>query len=129
MRLHDAPGRLSRVREHAHHPQQRAAGVGRRLPQVAAQEALLRACVELVVDGQVAEVEKRVAHPGVLPVHEQEPAVLLRADDVPKEKVVVAWPPLGVPEHRRDPRRDADRLTVLGGQGASPLLHDPRVSL
>jgi len=37
---------------------------------VGLQQSVLGALVEVVVDRQVAEVEDQVAHPGVLPVHQ-----------------------------------------------------------
>ncbi len=56
--------------------------------QVSGHESLLLGRAELVVDGEVAEVEPAVAHPRVLPVDEPDPVG--RVDEVGGEEVVVA---------------------------------------
>jgi len=61
----------------------------RRLPEVGGEEDLVLLGVQVVVDAEVAEVEERVAHAGVLPVDNPDPLAVV--DEVGVQKVVVAW--------------------------------------
>ena len=82
---------------------------------VGEQQHLVLVGRELVVDAEVAEVEERVAHPGVLPVDDPDPCPVV--DEVGVEQVVVAGPQL---ERRReagelDPPADRRGQLVLDG--------------
>src|SRR5271168_390499 len=128
LRLQDAPGGLARVGEDAHQRERRAAPVRRRFAVVGAQQALVVGFAEVVVDGQVAEVEAGVAHAGVLPVDDQQPAVVARADDVAGEQVVVAGARAPRRQGGGDARGDGGRLAVLTGSAYAARTH-PRAVL
>src|SRR5947199_238142 len=66
--LDDAPHRLAEVRHEAHQHERVAVAAP-----VGGEELALAVLVELVVDGEVAEVEEGIAHAGVLPVDDPEP--------------------------------------------------------
>ncbi len=97
-----------------------ALGVGGRRAVVGAQQALVGGLVEVVVDGQVAEVEARVAHARVLPVDDQQPVAIVRADDVAREQVVVAG--TRAPQRQRggDACGHGCGVPVVGAAGVTP---------
>ncbi len=83
------------------------------LARVGLQERRVAVRVQLVIDREVAEIERRVAHSGVLPVDDPKPVSIV--DEVGVQQVVVAGPKL----HRRgqagqlDPARDRPGEVVL----------------
>ena len=85
--LHDAPHRLAQVAHDLHQPE---AGqpAGRHRTEVRDEQGLVAGPVELVVDGEVAEVEVAVVHARVLPVEQPEAAVR-QGQEVGGEQVVV----------------------------------------
>jgi hypothetical protein len=95
--LEDSPHRLPEV---GNHPHQREPGepigagcAGDAVIGGQQRRILLRA--ELVVDAEVAEVEERIAHARILPVHDPDPCSVI--DEIGCEQVVVARAQL----HRR----------------------------
>src|SRR5438552_1304971 len=71
--LEDAPHRLAEVRDDPHegHPREAVGRRGRAVVALEQDRALLGG--EAVVRAEVAEVEERVAHPGVFPVDDADP--------------------------------------------------------
>ena len=86
-RLHDAPHRLAEV-GHEAHELERLAVCRPGLAEVGAEQRLALRRVELVVDGEVREVEEPVSHPRVLPV--DDPQALAVVEEVRVQEVVVA---------------------------------------
>src|SRR3990172_3311368 len=68
-RLDDAPHRLAEVGHHLHQFQAREAA-SCNLSEIALQEDAVFSVGELMVDGEVGQVEERIAHAGVLPVED-----------------------------------------------------------
>ena len=87
--LEDAPHRLAEV---GHDPHQEIsagqAAPGAHVAVVGRQQDRVLVRRQLVVDAEVAQVEERVAHPGVLPVDDPDPLAVV--DEVGVEQVVVA---------------------------------------
>src|SRR5918996_254913 len=127
-RLDHAPHRLAEVRHEAEQLQRRPLARVCLLAEVSGQEALLVRVAELVVHSEVAEVEERVAHPGVLPVDDHHALAVVQ--EVRREQVVVAREGLvvGVLAHRLHhlPRVVACVLEALR-QRAAAALRDLRV--
>ena len=84
--LDDAPHRLSEV-GHETHQAQGSEVRGPRLAEIGGQQEPVLGDGEPVVDREVAKVEEEVAHAGVLPVDDPNPAVV---EEVAVEEVVVA---------------------------------------
>ena len=91
------------------------------------EEHLFAGLVELVVRGEVREVEVRVAHAGVLPV--DDPEALAVVNEVRAQQVVVT----GAEPRRRSARLDSVRhllgIRVLGGHAHAVRLRRRRVRL
>ena len=129
-RLDDAPHRLAEVRYEAVQLQRGAPAIIGRAAEVDGEQALLLLVAELVVDGEVAEVEVAIAHAGVLPVDDVD--ALPVQHEVRGQQVVVAGDGcvLGAlpdgPLHRSGAL--AHRLEPLGQ--LDPMLRpDPRIPL
>ena len=84
--LDDAPHRLAEVGHESHQGQRRRFLDGS-LAEVAAQKLVVLLFGELVVDGEIRQVEEDVAHARVLPVHD--PQAFAVEDEVRVEQVVV----------------------------------------
>src|SRR3989304_5271399 len=84
--LQQAPHRLAHVGGNTHELQARPVPI-RRLAGVLVQEAAVLAFIEIMVAGEVGQVEEDVAHPGVLPVEDAQRAVV---EEIGVEQVVVA---------------------------------------
>ena len=81
--LYDAPHRFPKVGHEPH--QDERVGV---VDTVGRQERVLGLFGELMVDGEVSEVEEGVAHTGVFPV--DKPEVVAVGDEVRIQQIVVA---------------------------------------
>ncbi len=110
----------------------RARRVGSDRAVVGRQQDLVLVRRQLVVDAEVAEVEERVAHPGVFPVDDPDPRPVV--DEVGVEQVVVARPELdrvgqeGALDPAPDGRRAARTRAGSGRRGPSPAPGTPRRS-
>src|SRR6478672_209830 len=114
--LEHAPHRLAKV---GHDPHQRQPGeaVTSDRAVVCREQHLVLVGRELVIDAEVAEVEERVAHPGVFPVDDPDAASVV--DEVGIEQVVVARPELDRSGEQRtlDPPADGGSELVLRRDG------------
>src|SRR3954453_16504064 len=126
--LEDAPHRLAEVRYDAHQCQTRQAltsdgAVVRR------EKRLVLFGRQAVVDAEVAEVEERVAHPGIFPVDDPDARPVV--DEVPVEEVVVAGSELDRcgEEAPLDAPPDRGGLLVLGRDRNAALLRERTVRL
>ena len=89
--LEDAPHRLAEVGDDPHQGQP-GKPIGPDGTVVGGQQDLVLGGRQLMVDAEVAEIEERVAHPGVFPVDDPDPRAVV--DEVRVEQVVVARPQL-----------------------------------
>ena len=80
-----------------------------------------------MIDGEVAEIEERVAHAGVLPVHQPQPGSVV--DEVRVQQVVVARAQRRVAPPLLDPVRQLGRVLVAGRAADSTLVGDRPVRL
>ena len=112
--LEDAPHRLAEIGHDPHQRQPREAIAARRAAVVGRQQVRVLVAGQLVVDAEVAEIEERVAHPGVLPVDDADPGAVV--DEVRVEQVVVTRPQLERVGQagELDPAADRGRELVLG---------------
>src|SRR5262245_9247289 len=120
--LDKSPHRLTEVR---HEPHQHVdLGVA---ATVGAEQRLVTGSIEPVVDREVRQVERGVAHAGVLPVDDPEPIAV--ADEVRREQVVVAGPELDGAAPPLDPVGGRLRELVAGREPDSALPGDRGVCL
>src|SRR3970282_1357415 len=84
--LRQAPHRLAHVGGDAHQAQP-GQPPGRRLAEVALQQQDVLRFVEIMIAGEVRQVEERIAHSGVLPIQNAQRAVI---EEVSVEQIVVA---------------------------------------
>ena len=121
--LDDSPHRLPEVGHEAHERQRPRVGGA-----VGLEQRALAVLVERVVDREVRQVEERVAHPGVLPVHDPDPLAVV--DEVGRQQVVVtgdhAAPPHGEPRSGARARAPANRSPEGGVRARSRSPHRPR---
>src|SRR5687768_11096654 len=87
--LDDSPHRLAEVGHEAHEDERRDLR-GSRLAEVFLQQRAVLVLAELVVDGEVREIEEDVPHARVLPVDDADARAVV--DEVGIEEVVVARP-------------------------------------
>ena len=130
--LQHAPHRLPKVGDHAHQRQSSEALRAGRAAVVGRKEIVVLIGGQLVVDAEVAEIEERIAHPGVLPVDDPDARAVV--DEVRVEQIVVAGTRLqrrGEAGHL-DPATDRRGRLVRrrdrdpAGRGQRPVgLHDP----
>ena len=120
--LDDAPHRLAEVGHEAH--QRQRSGIA---AAVTVEQRSLAVRIQLVVDGEVREVEVRVAHAGVLPVDDPRPLAVV--DEVQGEEVVVARHQRAAAARGLDAVGDVEQLLVLGRNLHATLASGRRVRL
>ena len=126
--LDHTPGRLAGVGHDPHQGQRRPASWARRLAVVGPEQAVLGGGIEVVVDGQVAEVEHPVPGAGVFPVDEDGGGRIGAAgQDVGAEEIVVARDGIGEREHGGDPVGERAGGRVAVGHRAASLADDALV--
>src|SRR5262249_25409934 len=120
--LDKSPHRLTEVR---HEPHQHVdLGIA---AAVSAEQRLVTGGIETVVDREVRDVERRVAHAGVLPVDDPEPVGA--PNEVRREEVVVAGTEVDRPAPPLDPVGGRLRILVAGRKPDSALPGDRAVRL
>ena len=126
--LDHAPGGLPGVGHDSHQGQGRPAFGVRRLAVVGLEQAVLGGRVELVVDGQVAEIEQPMAHSGVLPVDEDcGRRIAAAGEEVGREQIVVAGDGIGERQDLGDASGQFARRPIALGQRVAGLGDDPFV--
>ena len=125
-RLHHAPHRLAEVRHEAHELE--CLDVCRAdVADVRLEQHLALRRVELVVDGEVREIEEAIAHTRVLPVDDPEPLAVVQ--EVRIQEVVVARNRHVGSASSLDPAGDLVRPLVCVGRLPTALLGRPPIGL